>query len=82
MQVFWTMLVGFAVGCVAGLVTRRVARGALFLAVVLGMTGASLADSVGRVLRLYRPGEVAGFVIAVAGAALLVIPYLVLRTRR
>ncbi len=81
MHLIWIILIG----CLAGLVARRLAPGrgpsGFFLTAGLGIVGSLAATFLGQALGWYRPGQSAGFVGAVLGAVILLALYH-LATRR
>jgi uncharacterized membrane protein YeaQ/YmgE (transglycosylase-associated protein family) len=69
------ILTGFIVGLLARfLMPGRDPMGFL-LTTALGIAGAALAGWLGRAVGWYRPGEPAGFIAAIAGAALVLAIY-------
>jgi len=70
MAILWTLLIGFIVGLVARAIHPGDDKMGFFFTAGLGVAGAVLATIAGRVLGLYAPGEVAGFLAAVVGAVL------------
>lgn len=79
-------LAWMAIGLVAALVVRRLARGrdpgGPVVAALLGIAGALLGGFAGQAALLYRPGAPAGFAAAAAGAVALVLFHrLVIRRR-
>lgn len=61
------------IGCVAGTIARILVPGpnkpkGFILTIALGVAGAILATYLGHLVRLYRPGESAGFLGATIGA--------------
>ncbi len=75
------ILFGLIVGVVAKLVMPGTDPGGFFVTILLGVAGAVLGGWLGQVMGLYRPGDSAGFVMSVIGAAVLLFVYR-LATRR
>jgi uncharacterized membrane protein YeaQ/YmgE (transglycosylase-associated protein family) len=78
-------MIGHALmGLVIGLVARAVMPGrqhmGLILTMLLGMVGAWLGGLIGRMTGMYEEGKPAGFVMAVVGALVVLLVY-VLATR-
>lgn len=77
-----TILIGFLAGLVARWITPRCGPSGFLLTTMIGIAGALAAAFFGQLLRWYEPGQSAGFVGAVAGAAILLTGYhLVARER-
>jgi uncharacterized membrane protein YeaQ/YmgE (transglycosylase-associated protein family) len=75
MQIVWTVLIAFAVGVTAKLLTPDVRPSGLFLTVGLGIVGALVATYAGRALGIYEAGEQSGFIGAIVGANVVVVVY-------
>jgi uncharacterized membrane protein YeaQ/YmgE (transglycosylase-associated protein family) len=69
------ILFGLIVGIVAKLLTPGRDPGGFIITILLGVAGALLGGFIGRVLGFYRPGEPAGFLMAVLGSILLLMLY-------
>jgi uncharacterized membrane protein YeaQ/YmgE (transglycosylase-associated protein family) len=82
MHIFWTLLIGLLAGALARLIMPgRGPRGCI-ITILLGVAGAFLATYLGQSVGWYRAGERAGFLGAVAGAALILLLYRALIPRR
>jgi uncharacterized membrane protein YeaQ/YmgE (transglycosylase-associated protein family) len=68
MDILMWVVFGLVVGIVAKFVMPGQDPGGIVLTICLGIAGAVLGGWIGRVLGLYRPGDVAGFIMAVVGA--------------
>jgi uncharacterized membrane protein YeaQ/YmgE (transglycosylase-associated protein family) len=73
-------MIGHAfMGLIIGLVARAVMPGrqhmGLILTMLLGMVGAWLGGLIGRLAGMYEEGKPAGFVMAVAGALVVLLVY-------
>jgi uncharacterized membrane protein YeaQ/YmgE (transglycosylase-associated protein family) len=68
MEILLWIVFGLVVGLVAKFLLPGRDPGGLVLTIALGIVGAIVGGWLGRVMGLYRPGEVAGFVMAVVGA--------------
>jgi uncharacterized membrane protein YeaQ/YmgE (transglycosylase-associated protein family) len=79
--VLW-ILFGLVVGVVAKFIMPGRDPGGFVLTIVLGIVGAVVGGWLGRVLGLYRPGEVAGFIMAVVGAIVILALYRVVTSGR
>uniref|UniRef100_Q01WY3 Transglycosylase-associated protein n=1 Tax=Solibacter usitatus (strain Ellin6076) TaxID=234267 RepID=Q01WY3_SOLUE len=74
-----TMIGHAFMGLIVGLVARAILPGrqhmGLILTMLLGMVGAWLGGVIGRVTGMYEEGKPAGFVMAVAGALVVLLIY-------
>ena len=72
MSTLWTIVIGFVVGILARFLTPGKNEPSGFvLTTVLGIVGAFVATFLGQFVGIYRPGENAGFIGAVAGAIII-----------
>ena len=76
------ILFGLLVGVVAKFIFPGRDPGGIVLTTVLGIVGAMVGGWLGRVLGFYRPGEVAGFIMAVVGAIVILALYRVVTSGR
>lgn len=76
-----TILIGLAVGIVAKLLMPGKDPGGFIITTLLGIGGAVVATYLGQFLKIYEPGQPAGFVGAVLGAILILFIYRRLRSR-
>jgi uncharacterized membrane protein YeaQ/YmgE (transglycosylase-associated protein family) len=82
MDILVWILFGLVVGVVAKFIMPGRDPGGFVLTIVLGIVGAVVGGWLGRVLGLYRPGEVAGFIMAVVGAIVILALYRVVTSGR
>jgi len=75
LDLIWIVLIGFVAGLVAKLLTPGSGPRGLFLTAAFGIGGSLVATYLGRSLGLYAPGQSAGFIGAVVGAAVLLLAY-------
>lgn len=75
MDIILWILFGLIVGVVAKFLMPGRDPGGVILTIVLGIVGAVFGGWMGRVMGLYQPGEVAGFVMSVVGAVVLLLLY-------
>lgn len=73
---------GLIVGVLAKLVMPGADPGGIVVTALIGIVGALLGGFLGRVIGLYGPGEPAGLVMSIIGAALLLFGYRKLVTAR
>jgi uncharacterized membrane protein YeaQ/YmgE (transglycosylase-associated protein family) len=75
MHLVWIILIGFVVGLIAKAITPGAGPGGFFLTAALGIVGSLAATYIGQAMGWYRPGESAGFIGGVVGAAVLLLIY-------
>jgi uncharacterized membrane protein YeaQ/YmgE (transglycosylase-associated protein family) len=68
MDILIWVVFGLVVGIVAKFVMPGPDPGGIVLTICLGIAGAVLGGWIGRMLGLYRPGDAAGFIMALVGA--------------
>jgi uncharacterized membrane protein YeaQ/YmgE (transglycosylase-associated protein family) len=72
--IIW-IIFGLIVGIVAKFVMPGRDPGGIVVTALLGIVGAVVGGWLGRALNIYRPGEPAGFIMAVVGAVVVLIIY-------
>lgn len=82
MDILLWIVFGLVVGVVAKFILPGRDPGGIVLTILLGIAGALVGGWLGRVLGFYRPGEVAGFIMAVAGAIVILALYRVVTSGR
>jgi uncharacterized membrane protein YeaQ/YmgE (transglycosylase-associated protein family) len=82
MGILGWILFGLLVGIVAKLIMPGRDPGGIIVTILLGIVGALLGGFIGQALRLYGPGEPAGFVGATLGAILVLWIYRLTTRRR
>ena len=75
MHWIWTILIGFAAGFVAKLITPGKEPSGFILTSLLGIAGAIIATFLGQAIGFYSQGSGAGFIASVIGAVLLLVAY-------
>ena len=75
MDILLWIVFGLVVGVVAKFIMPGNDPGGIFLTIVLGIVGALVGGWLGRVLGLYRPGDAAGFIMAIVGAIVILALY-------
>lgn len=75
MHLIWTVLIGFVAGLIAKAITPGAGPGGFFLTAALGVGGSLTATYLGQFLGWYKPGQSAGLIGAVVGAAVLLLGY-------
>lgn len=79
MHMLWMVLIGFAIGLVAKMLTPGRDPSGFFITAALGIVGSIIATYGGQALGLYAAGEPAGFIASVVGAILLLAVYHLVR---
>jgi uncharacterized membrane protein YeaQ/YmgE (transglycosylase-associated protein family) len=82
MDVLLWIVFGLVVGMVAKFLMPGPNSGGLIMTTFLGMVGAVLGAWIGRDLGFYGAGQVAGFVMAVVGAVVVLGVYHLITSRR
>ena len=75
LSILWTILIGFVAGVLAKLLHPGKENMGFVMTTVHGVAGSLLATFLGRLVGFYKPGDSAGFVMAVFGAVLLLVIY-------
>jgi len=81
MDILLWIMFGHLVGVVAKFILPGPDPGGIVLTIGLGIAGAMVGGWLGRVLGFYRPGEAAGFVMAIVGAIVILALYRVVSGR-
>ena len=81
MDILLWIVFGLVIGVVAKFILPGPDPGGIVLTIVLGIAGAMVGGWLGRVLGLYRPGDAAGFVMAIVGAIAILLLYRVVMRR-
>jgi len=82
MSLILFLLFGLAVGALARLIVPGREPGGWIVSMIIGVLGSFVGAMVGRALGMYREGESAGFLMALAGAVLLTFGYQAIAHRR
>ncbi len=82
MGIVWTILIGFIAGVIAKfLIPGDNEPSGLVLTAILGVVGAFVATFLGQSLGWYQPGQGAGLIGAVVGAAIVLLVWAYFRRR-
>ncbi|MHB8056222.1 MAG: GlsB/YeaQ/YmgE family stress response membrane protein [Candidatus Aminicenantales bacterium] len=82
MHILWTALLGLASGFVAKLIFPGKENMGLIVTCLLGIAGSFVASYGGLWLKIYQPGESAGFIGSVVGALVILFIYGLIRRRK
>lgn len=80
--IIWTIVIGFLAGIIARFLKPGRDPMGFILTTVLGIAGAFLGTFVGRALGFYAGGQVAGFIVSVIGAIVLLVLWGLFSKRR
>jgi uncharacterized membrane protein YeaQ/YmgE (transglycosylase-associated protein family) len=75
MNIVWTIVIGFLAGLLAKWIYPGKERMGIIMTILLGIAGSFVATYGGQWLKLYQPGQAAGFIGAVVGALILLAVY-------
>jgi len=75
MNVVWTILIGLCAGVLAKWIHPGKERLGFIMTILLGIAGSLVATYGGQALKLYEPGQTAGFIGAVVGAVIILFVY-------
>jgi uncharacterized membrane protein YeaQ/YmgE (transglycosylase-associated protein family) len=75
MNIIWTVLLGLAAGIIAKFIYPGKENMGWIMTTLLGIAGSFVATYLGKALKIYQPGEVAGFFGAIVGALILLFIY-------
>lgn len=82
MSLILFLLFGLGIGALARLIVPGREPGGWVISMIIGVLGSFVGAMVGRALGMYREGESAGFLMALAGAVLLTFGYQAVAHRR
>lgn len=81
MHYIWTFIIGLVVGAIAKLLVPGRDPGGWIITAVLGIAGSFVGTWVGRVLHIHEKGQVAGFIMSILGAMILLALYHLVRRK-
>lgn len=82
MNILWTILLGLAAGIIAKFIYPGKENMGWIWTIVLGIAGSFVATYLGQALKIYQPGQAAGFIGAIVGALILLFVYNFLKKKR
>lgn len=81
MHIVWMILMGLAAGIIAKLIFPGRENMGFIMTALLGIAGSFVATYLGQWLKIYQPGQTAGFIGAIVGALVLLFVYSLIRRR-
>ncbi len=75
MYIVWTILLGLAAGIIAKFIYPGRQNMGWIMTTLLGIAGSFVATYLGQWLKIYQPGQTAGFIGAIVGALILLFVY-------
>jgi uncharacterized membrane protein YeaQ/YmgE (transglycosylase-associated protein family) len=75
MNIVWTILLGLAAGIIAKFIYPGRENMGWIVTTLLGIAGSFVATYLGQWLKIYQPGQTAGFIGAIVGALILLFVY-------
>jgi len=81
MNIIWTILLGLAAGIIAKFIYPGREKMGWIVTTLLGIAGSFVATYLGQWLKIYQPGETAGFIGAIVGALILLFVYGLIKKR-
>jgi uncharacterized membrane protein YeaQ/YmgE (transglycosylase-associated protein family) len=75
MHIVWTILLGLAAGIIAKFVYPGKENMGLIVTALLGIVGSFVASYGGQWLKIYQPGQTAGFIGSIVGALVILFVY-------
>jgi len=74
-HIVWTILLGLAAGIIAKFVYPGKENMGLIVTALLGIAGSFVASYGGQWLKIYQPGQTAGFIGSIVGALVILFVY-------
>ncbi len=81
MHIVWMILLGLAAGIIAKILFPGRQNMGLIVTALLGIAGSFVATYLGQWLKIYQPGQTAGFIGAIVGALVILFVYSLIRRR-
>ncbi len=81
MHIVWTILLGLAAGIIAKFIFPGKENMGAIMTILLGIAGSFVATYGGQWLKIYQPGQTAGFIGAVVGALILLFIYSLIKRK-
>ena len=81
MHILWTILLGLLAGIIAKFIFPGRQNMGWIMTTLLGIAGSFVATYLGQWLKIYQPGETAGFLGAIVGALILLLIYSMIKRK-
>lgn len=81
MNIIWTILLGLAAGIIAKFIYPGKENMGWIVTTLLGIAGSFVATYAGQWLKIYQPGQTAGFIGAIVGALILLFIYSLIKKK-
>jgi uncharacterized membrane protein YeaQ/YmgE (transglycosylase-associated protein family) len=81
MHIIWTIFLGLAAGILAKFIFPGKENMGWIVTTLLGIAGSFVASYLGQWLKIYQPGQAAGFFGSVVGALILLFVYSLIKKR-
>jgi len=81
MHIIWTILLGLAAGIIAKFIYPGKEKMGWIVTTLLGIAGSFVATYLGQWLKIYQPGQTAGFIGAIVGALILLFVYSLIKKK-
>jgi uncharacterized membrane protein YeaQ/YmgE (transglycosylase-associated protein family) len=81
MHIVWTILLGLAAGIIAKFIYPGKENMGLIVTALLGIAGSFVASYGGQWLKIYQPGQTAGFIGSIVGALVILFIYSLIKRR-
>jgi len=81
MHIIWTILLGLAAGIIAKFIYPGKQNMGWIVTTLLGIAGSFVATYLGKALKIYQPGETAGFIGAIVGALIILFVYSLIKKK-
>jgi len=75
MSILWTIFIGLVAGALAKFIMPGKDPGGIIITILIGIAGSIVFTYLGKFLRIYEPGQTAGFIGATIGAIILLAIY-------
>lgn len=82
MNIVWTILLGLAAGIIAKFIYPGKENMGLIMTALLGIVGSFVASYGGQWLKIYQPGQTAGFIGSVVGALVILFVYGLIKRKK
>jgi uncharacterized membrane protein YeaQ/YmgE (transglycosylase-associated protein family) len=81
MHIVWTILIGLVVGIIAKFIYPGRENMGFIVTILLGIAGSLVATYAGQWLKIYHPGQTAGFIGSVVGALVILFFYSLIKRK-